>query len=178
MTIRELNKEEYAGKKFIVQYSTKGYFDIEKSPDGFFITYKAFDKAEQRSFEDYFFNEWLEDPVAYGAFENGKLLGYVEGTPEAWNQRYRISNICIYDEEQRHCGIGTELMKVILNEAEKSGARMVVLETQTCNENAIAFYRKNGFDIIGFDLYAYSNTDPERHEVRIEMGKMIGVEIK
>ena len=50
---------------------------------------------------------------------------------------------------------------------------MVVLETQTCNENAIAFYKKNGFDIIGFDLYAYSNTDPQRHEVRIEMGKWI-----
>ena len=178
MTIRELNKEEYAGKRFIVQYSTKGYFDIEKSPDGFFFTYKAFDKEEERTFEDYFFNEWLEDPVAYGAFENGKLLGYVEGTPEAWNQRYRISNICIFDEEQRHCGIGTELMNVILNEAEKSGARMVVLETQTCNENAIAFYKKNGFDIIGFDLFAYSNTDPERHEVRIEMGKMIGVKIE
>ena len=43
----------------------------------------------------------------------------------------------------------------------------------TCNENAIAFYKKNGFDIIGFDLYAYSNTDPQRHEVRIEMGKML-----
>ena len=51
------------------------------------------------------------------------------------------------------------------------GARMIVLETQSCNEAAIAFYRKNGFSVIGFDLYAYSNTDPERHEVRIEMGK-------
>jgi len=37
----------------------------------------------------------------------------------------------------------------------------------------IVFYRKNGFDIIGFDLYAYTNTDPERHEVRIEMGKQL-----
>lgn len=32
-------------------------------------------------------------------------------------------------------------METILFE-EKSGARMVVLETQTCNENAIAFYTK------------------------------------
>ena len=53
------------------------------------------------------------------------------------------------------------------------GARMIVLETQSCNEAAIAFYRKNGFSVIGFDLYAYSNTDPERHEVRIEMGKKL-----
>ena len=50
---------------------------------------------------------------------------------------------------------------------------MIVLETQSCNESAIAFYRKNGFSIIGFDLYSYSNNDPERHEVRIEMGKKL-----
>lgn len=62
-------------------------------------------------------------------------------------------------------------MNTILLEAKQSGARMVVLETQTCNENAIEFYRKNGFDIIGFDLYAYTNSDPERHEIRIEMGR-------
>lgn len=60
----------------------------------------------------------------------------------------------------------------ISDAAKASGARMIVLETQSCNENAIAFYRKNGFEIIGFDLYSYSNTDPERHEIRIEMGKI------
>lgn len=32
-----------------------------------------------------------------------------------------------------------------------------------------SFYRRNGFSIIGFELYAYSNTDPEWHEVRIEI---------
>ena len=66
-----------------------------------------------------------------------------------------------------------ELMEAIEREAAASGARMIVLETQSCNEAAIAFYRKNGFSVIGFDLYAYSNTDPERHEVRIEMGKKL-----
>ena len=54
----------------------------------------------------------------------------------------------------------------------RCGARMSVLETQSCNENAIAFYRKNGFEIIGFDVYSCQNTDPERHEIRIEMGKI------
>lgn len=173
MVIKKLNKEDYAGKKFTLRYFTNGYFDIEKTKNGFSITYKKFSEITEMSFSDYFFGEWLEDPVAYGAFKNGELLGYVEGTPEAWNQRYRISNICVFDERQRHCGIGTALMNVILEEAEKNGARMVVLETQTCNENAIAFYKKSGFDIIGFDLYAYSNTDPQRHEVRIEMGKRL-----
>ena len=64
-------------------------------------------------------------------------------------------------------------MQAIERAAEASGARMIVLETQSCNESAIAFYRKNGFSIIGFDLYSYSNNDPKRHEVRIEMGKKL-----
>ena len=64
-------------------------------------------------------------------------------------------------------------MNAILCEAKESGARMIVLETQTCNENAITFYRKNGFELIGFDLYSYTNSDPERHEIRIEMGKKL-----
>ena len=77
------------------------------------------------------------------------------------------------DETRRRGGIGSLLMDTILAEAAGCGARMAVLETQTCNENAIAFYRKNGFDIIGFDLFAYTNIDPERHEIRIEMGKQL-----
>lgn len=69
--------------------------------------------------------------------------------------------------------MGKAELDVILSEAKESGARMVVLETQTCNENAIAFYKKNGFEIIGFDLYSYSNDDPEKHEIRIEMGRKL-----
>lgn len=72
----------------------------------------------------------------------------------------------------RSKGAGMLLMNAISDAAKASGARMSVLETQSCNENAIAVYRKNGFEIIGFDLYSYSNTDPERHEIRIEMGKI------
>ena len=64
-------------------------------------------------------------------------------------------------------------METITGAAKSCGARMSVLETQSCNENAIAFYKKNGFEIIGFDLYSYSNTDPERHEIRVEMGKKL-----
>ncbi|MBR5491472.1 MAG: GNAT family N-acetyltransferase [Oscillospiraceae bacterium] len=173
MEIKRLDREAYAGKKFSLHYITKGYMHIERTSSGFELSYKRFEQPEERFFEDCFFNEWLEAPLAFGAFENDQLLGYVEGSLEKWNNRYRISNICVFDSARRHSGIGTALMDTILKEAKGSGARMVVLETQTCNENAIAFYRKNGFDIIGFDLFAYSNSDPERHEIRIEMGKRI-----
>ena len=92
---------------------------------------------------------------------------------ENWNNRFRISNICVFEDAARGSGVGTRLMAAIQQEAATRRARMIILETQTCNENAISFYKKNGFDIIGFDLYSYSNTDPERHEVRIEMGKKL-----
>lgn len=171
--ILELDKEKYIGKSFKLHYMTKGYYDIEQTKSGFDISYKLFDKIKEMSFEDVFYNEWLDDPIAFGAFENEKLLGYVEGTLEKWNNRYRISNICVFDGSKRQKGIGTLLMNCILTEAIKSGARMVVLETQNCNEHAISFYKKHGFKIIGFDLFAYSNTDLERKEVRIEMGKIL-----
>lgn len=173
MEIIKLDAEQYAGRKFTLRYTTNGYYDIHRTELGFQIVYKRFEKPTEMSFDDRFFNEWLENPTAYGAFENGQFLGYVEGTLEQWNNRYRISNICVFEDTMRHSGIGTALMETIVKEAKDSGARMVVLETQSCNENAIAFYRKHGFDMIGFDLYAYTNTDPERHEIRIEMGKTL-----
>jgi len=64
-------------------------------------------------------------------------------------------------------------MEIIMDEAVRSGARMVVLETQTFNYNAISFYKKNGFQIIGFDRYAYSNNGPKEHNMRIEMGRKL-----
>ena len=173
MEIRPLDKETYAGRKFTARYRTAGYYDICPSETGFQIRYVPLEAAVEKSFDDAFFDGWLEDPVAFGAFEGEELLGYVEGSPESWNNRFRISNICVFDDSRRSKGVGTRLMAAITRAAAAFGLRMMVLETQSCNENAIAFYRKNGFDIIGFDLYAYSNTDPQRHEVRIEMGKML-----
>lgn len=78
----------------------------------------------------------------------------------------------MFENARRGSSVGTVLLDAI-QEAAASGARMIVLETQSCNKNAIAFYRKNGFEIIGFDLYAYSNDDQERHEVRLEMRKKL-----
>lgn len=173
MEIRQLDKETYAGKKFTVRYKTNGYYDIFAFENGFRMKYTSFKTAIEKSFDDVFFGEWLENPVAYGAFDGEKMIGYAEGSPETWNNRFRISNICVFDISARGKGIGTTLIQTILKAAEPFETRMIILETQSCNEAAIAFYKKNGFEIVGFDLYSYSNTDPERHEVRIEMGKKL-----
>ena len=152
MEIRPLDKRTYAGQTFTARYHTNGYYDICPDEHGFQVQYKPFDAPVERSFDDVFYGEWLEEPVAFGAFEGETLIGYIEGSPETWNNRFRISNICIFDDSRRGKGLGARLLAPMLD----------------------AFYRRNGFDIVGFDLYAYSNTDPDRHEVRIEMGRKLG----
>lgn len=173
MEIKQLDKKAYEGKNFIVQYKTNGYYDIFSTENGFKITHAAFATTQEKSFNDVFFGDWLENPVAFGAFENEDMIGYAEGSLESWNNRFRISNICLFDDSNRGKGIGRMLMETILKYVASLNVRMIVLETQSCNENAVAFYKKMGFDIIGFDLYAYSNEDPEQHEIRIEMGKKL-----
>jgi len=171
--IRQLENAQYAGRRFTARYQTNGYYEITAAEGGFRIAYTPFEAPAARSFDDVMFDEWLEAPVAFGAFERDVLLGFVEGSIESWNNRFRISNFCVFDKAARGQGIGSMLMARITEAARARGARMLVLETQSCNEAAIAFYRKNGFSVIGFDLYAYSNADPERREVRIEMGKKL-----
>ena len=142
MEIRRLEREIYAGRAFTARYRSNGYYDIGVSEDGFPIRYLPFAAPEERSFEDVFFSAWLEDPVAFGAFEGGELLGFAEGSPEGWNRRFRISNICVFDPSRRGGGIGQRLLDAIQSAPETAGARMLVPETQSRNEAAIAFYRR------------------------------------
>ena len=175
MEIRKLDNKAYQGKEYHTSYTTNGYYDIRFLEDHFSFDYQKFEKPRKFELSDTILSEWLDDPVLYGAFEDEKLIGFVEGFLEKWNNRFRISNICVFESGNRHCGVGSGLMERIIKEAYQSGARMAVLETQSCNERAIAFYRKHGFEVIGFDRYAYTNNDPERNEMRIEMGKTLEV---
>ena len=103
MEIRPLDRETYAGKTFTARYRTNGYYDIRPSEMGFQMNYVPFAEPTERSFDDVFFGEWLEDPIAFGAFEGEKLVGYVEGSMEGWNNRFRISNICARRIPSRRC---------------------------------------------------------------------------
>ena len=171
MIIRKLDAESYKGRKYQAEIVSDRYLSIEPAGEGFEIGWVLSATPLRMSVNDYILEDWLDHPTAYGAFEGDRLVGFTEGFLEKWNNRYRISNICVFDEADRRTGIGTRLMETILGEAYRSGARMAVLETQSFNYRAISFYRKNGFQMIGFDRYAYSNRGPEEHNMRIEMGR-------
>ena len=173
MEIRALDRAEYAGRRFVARYTTRGYYDAVVEDFSIAFRYTPFEAEVRKSFESGFFGDWLDHPVVLGAFEGDRLIGIAEGAPENWNRRYRSSNLCVFEAADRGRGVGRALMEAILAEARRGGARMAVLETQSCNEKAIAFYRRRGFRLIGCDLFSYSNDDPRRHEVRMEMGMML-----
>ena len=173
MTIKKLDYNTYKGQKYQAEILSDRFLSIEPSDTGFEVKWVMSEELLRMTICEDLLSDWLEEPVAYGAFEDDKLIGMVEGFLEKWNNRFVIANICVFDSDHRRNGIGTKLMEAILQDAKKSGARMVVLETQTFNFKAISFYKKHGFEIIGFDRYAYSNKGPQEHNMRVEMGKII-----
>lgn len=173
MEIRQLDREEYRGREYRTSYTTGGYYEVEYAGGTFRLLRRALEAPKTLELGDTLLSGWLEDPVLFGAFEGETLLGLGEGSPETWNHRYRISNLCVFEEAHRRRGVGSALMARLLQEARAKGARMAVLETQTCNERAIAFYLKEGFEVIGLDKYAYSNEDTPAKGMRVEMGKAL-----
>ena len=61
-------------------------------------------------------------------------------------------------------------MNIAVKRAKDEKRRVIMLETQSRNEAAIAFYLAYGFTLIGFDACTYQNNDLQRREVRMEMG--------
>jgi ribosomal protein S18 acetylase RimI-like enzyme len=61
------------------------------------------------------------------------------------------------------------LMDMCITRSRELGARRIILETQTSNLKAIAFYRAMGFELVGLDASNYHNDDIARNEVRLEM---------
>ena len=112
----------------------------------------------------------LDYTLSFGAFYHNRLIGVVEGSLESWNNRFRIANLLVWDDF-RNQGIGKTLIQKAEEAAKNSNARMLVLETQTCNRKAVDFYLAMGFRPIGFDLFCYTNSDPDSGEVRLEMAK-------
>ena len=103
-------------------------------------------------------------PTAYDWF--AQLIGYC---PEEWSNRLMVTELWVC-EALRRKGVGKRLMDKAKEVAVRQRRRAVILETQSCNMGAIAFYLSQGFELIGFDTCCYTNDDVGRREVRIDLG--------
>ena len=177
-----LPREEWKGTPIPMKYTTECYYDLEMVTDenGFRVQMikKPFDKPVTHSPEEYDFPDGLyqdhwEKAEAYGivAEKDGKkeLLACIEICPEEWSNRLMVTEMWVADHLHRQ-GLGTRLMNVAKGKAIQQGRRAIILETQSCNVGAIAFYRSQGFELIGYDACCYTNIDVERHEIRFDFG--------
>ena len=173
MEIEQIYAKDYRGYSKEVTYWTKAYYDVIQDENGFRLEWKEFDQYIQKSFVGTLFGEDLEAPIAFGAFIDQKLVGFIEGSIESWHNLFRICFFFI-EEEYRHFGIGDALIHKLMDYAtHHTSARAFVLDTESCNTHAIAFYKHHGFTMVGLNTMDYSNEDTEEKEVHLEFGKKI-----
>ena len=92
MIIKKLDYERFKGQKYQVEILSDRYLSIDPVEEGFDIGWVLSDEPLRMSINDTMLSDWLDHPTAYGAFEGDRLIGFVEGFLEKWNNRYRISN--------------------------------------------------------------------------------------
>ena len=175
-----LPKEQWKGTPIPMATRSDSYYDFEISPldhDGCTISIvrkpaeqDIVHTPEEYDFPDGLYQDHWEKAEAYGVFgPGGEMLACIEVCPEEWSNRLMVTELWV-SEGLRRRGIGKRLMDKAKEIAVNQKRRAVILETQSCNTKAIAFYLSQGFELIGFDTCCYTNNDIGRREVRINLG--------
>ena len=178
--IVSLPKEQWKGAPIPMTTRSDSYYDFEIDPltrDGCRISIVRKPAAaeivhtpEEYDFPDGLYQDHWEKAEAYGVVGgSGEMLACIEVCPEEWSNRLMVTELWVA-EELRGKGIGKKLMDKAKEVAVAQKRRAVILETQSCNTNAIGFYLHQGFELIGFDTCCYTNNDIGRQEVRINLG--------
>lgn len=176
--IIHLPKENWKGTIIPIQYKTEQYYDVivNRTEKGYQIEIEKKDFPEQvvhfpeeYDFPDRLYQEHVENAFAWGVLEDNELIAAIETDQEIWSNRLRITELWVADAYQKQ-GIGHALIEVAKEQARRERRRAIILETQSCNVNAIDFYQHEGFRLIGMDTCCYKNNDLQRKEVRLELG--------
>ncbi len=183
--ITALPRDKWKGTVIPIGYTTDRYFDVHvaQATDlngkiGFDVSLREqivdppiTHTPEEYDFPDRLYESHWKDAFAWGIVEDGKLLAVIETCPEEWSNRLRITELWVH-ESLRRKGVGHALIELAKEQARTERRRALILETQSCNYNAIGFYLHEGFTLIGFDSCCYANNDLLRKEVRLEFGML------
>ncbi|WOO38422.1 GNAT family N-acetyltransferase [Anaerocolumna sp. AGMB13020] len=176
--IIHLAKEQWKGTILPIKYTTDKYYDVSmnKTDKGYSIEIekKSFPEPvthtpEEYDYPDKLYEDHWEHAYAWGVLADNNLIAAIETEQEVWSNRLRITELWVADEYHRQ-GIGHALIDMAKEQARRERRRAIILETQSCNVNAIDFYQHEGFQLIGMDTCCYKNNDLQRKEVRLEFG--------
>ncbi|MHC1600857.1 MAG: ribosomal protein S18-alanine N-acetyltransferase [Candidatus Nezhaarchaeales archaeon] len=87
---------------------------------------------------------YLHSDMFYVAVINNEVIGYVVGAKKGSGHGHIIS-IAVKPEWRRR-GVGSKLMKALLDTFKERGLKAAVLEVAISNKEAIAFYKALGFE--------------------------------
>lgn len=176
-----LDKKDWKGAVLPIGYTTDTIYEVQlvRRSTGFSISIeqKALDAPithtpQEYDFPDRLFADYWSAARAWGIVEGQRLLAAIETCPEEWSNRLRVTELWV-DQTLQKQGIGHALMQRAKQQARQEKRRAIILETQSCNANAIGFYLHEGFTLIGLDTICYSNRDLTRDQVRLELGWML-----
>lgn len=179
--IIHLPKDKWKGTVIPIKYTTDQYYDVIVKERDNSITIEIEKKdflepvthsPDEHDFPDKLYEDHWENAYAWGVLVNDELVAAIETDQELWSNRLRITELWVSEEYQNR-GIGHQLIEVAKEQARRERRRGIILETQSCNVNAVDFYRHEGFHLIGMDTCCYKNNDLERKEVRLEFGWLI-----
>jgi predicted N-acetyltransferase YhbS len=176
--IIHLPKEKWKGTIIPIKYTTDKYYNVRvnKIDKGYSIEIEKKDfrapvthSPEEYDFPDKLYEDYRENAYAWGVVANEELVAAMETDQELWSNRLRITELWVAEKYQKQ-GIGHALVEIAKEQARRERRRAIILETQSCNVNAVDFYMHEGFTLIGMDTCCYRNNDLERKEVRLEFG--------
>lgn len=176
--IVHLPKDKWKGTVLPIGYKTDQYYDVSvnKKDGGFAIEIEKKDflepvthTPEECDFADKLYEDYRENAYAWGVLADEVLVAAMETDQELWTNRLRITELWVAEAYQKQ-GIGHALIAMAKEQARRERRRAIILETQSCNVNAVDFYQHEGFTLIGMDTCCYQNNDLQRKEVRLEFG--------
>ena len=89
------------------------------------------------------------------AEENRELIGYASGEPKAIPYRkskyFEIDNLGVLPDKKRS-GIGSKLLEAATQWAKDNGYQKIYIESYFNNAEAVAFYKKHGYQEIDISL--------------------------
>ncbi|MCK5038126.1 MAG: GNAT family N-acetyltransferase [Thermoplasmata archaeon] len=173
LEIVQIEKEHLEDRMTIFVYSSDWHYKVSilEREDGWSLDLKktkfphTFVKHDET---DKFIQPYKGESEIYLAFIDGIEAGQLQIELQPFSKSLRVWDIDIWPDFKRR-GIGQAFMELCGRRATELDARRIVLEVQSSNSKAIAFYKAMGFKLIGMDASCYRNDDVERGEVRLEM---------
>lgn len=121
-------------------------------------------RLEQECFDDPWtkkmFESEIDNRVSVYIVARDKETDKVVGFGGVWTvlDCADITDIAVHSDYRR-CGLGAEIMRLLIRICAERGVKTVNLEVKTTNAAAIALYKKMGFEQCGIRKKYYHNRD-------------------